>query len=88
MADFQSVEQSLAVITSKLDNHGDRLTRIEQRGEENSRVMGKIEYQATQTNGRMRALEAWRWFLAGGMAVMIFMMGIGVAIAGLVLAKT
>lgn len=30
----------------------------------------RIENQTTLTNGRVRRLESWRWFMAGGLAIL------------------
>lgn len=34
----------------------------------------RIETQTMKTNGRVRALEQWRWFLAGGMGVLVLLL--------------
>lgn len=33
----------------------------------------RIEDQTKLTNGRVRALEKWRWFIGGGLAVIAFL---------------
>lgn len=33
-------------------------------------TLAEIHVQTTKTNGRVRALEQWRWFLLGGFAAL------------------
>lgn len=37
--------------------------------EEQSNALGRVEQQARLTNGRVTALERWRWLMAGGLVV-------------------
>ena len=34
-----------------------------------------IKDQVTKTNGRVTALEKWRWFIMGGIVVLAFIVG-------------
>lgn len=33
-------------------------------------ALQRIERQTTQTNGRVSALENWKWFISGGLAIL------------------
>jgi hypothetical protein len=42
----------------------------------NEKGHDKILTQTTSTNGRVKALERWRYFIAGGIAVACFFLGL------------
>lgn len=33
--------------------------------------VGEIKVQTSKTNGRVGALENWRWFISGGLAIIL-----------------
>lgn len=42
--------------------------------------LDRIEVQTRKTNGRVDKLEAWRWFLGGGLAILSFIVVVSAAI--------
>lgn len=47
--------------------------RIDNLKEHFGETLKRIEAQTIKTNGRVSALEKWRSYLAGGMAVLLFL---------------
>lgn len=77
-------ETQVAVIIERLDHVIRRINDIDDRHEVK---LDRIESQAKQTNGRVTALERWKSYVLGGVAMATFIIGIVLPILLLILRK-
>ena len=77
-------ETQVAVIIERLDHV---IRRIDDLDDSHEQKLDRIEAQAKQTNGRVTALEKWKSYVLGGVAMATFIIGIVMPVLMLILRK-
>jgi|HubBroStandDraft_3_1064219.scaffolds.fasta_scaffold37794_5 hypothetical protein len=65
-----------AVITEILTRLGEQDRTMMRNHSDNQRVMSGILDQVTRTNGRVSALEKWKWMMTGALGLISFVLTI------------
>lgn len=50
------------------------INEVIRRMDSQDRILGDIQGQTRRTNGRVGALENWKWFITGGLGVIAFLL--------------